>query len=1225
MADVLEAPAPAATPAAPGDDRVKNDFLAARAVAQSQPSAELNALMPTSGQVLATKNAPAQAAAPAAAPPAQGPAQYPMTAPHPAPDGSGAMTNLSDPDYAKFMRGENPGLTPQAVLDTASAAGRVAKDVGKGLLDAPRQIAGGLLDYGNNLMKFADGVVKQAEDAGLPNIYFQLVDKDGKWSPQVMSTEQFRTAQAAGDAGIFQVPTTGDPDTITGSIVRAATTFLAARKPTMAGAGETAGTGANLLADTLGGATGTDAGQPRLSNLIDGIAPNFATDWLKASPEDEDTLLGHLKAGLEYLGMGAAFKGVAKALTTAKQMGSASGVTDALDQTVPAEAGAPGAPGVAGVPHVDKGFTLDNLPESALGQWAEATKPLPAEAVQVAPEFHDLAQRFMAGDPGANPVRVNLDTISAPEHIKELIGRVSAMLPEREVQSWGETNIMAQTLGVQPADLMAGMQGNGSALSAAELRAASMVSISTATQAGELATAAMAPGATEADMQAALRAVGIHFQVAQYVAQVQGEAGRALNILGQVQKATPGYVQAVNDLIQNSGATDAKALLERIADLGNPETGGDPAKISAYLGQVAQGNAAQGRGLTVYYNVLLSNPATVVKKFVSDIGMGFWNTAVTALAERTGSGAVSPGEAMQLAFGYAQAQKEALRLAGKALVAGESQFHGGASTLEGFSPRLGALTEGAQEALDHTAPTQAAWEYLRAALPTSWIGSVDDWAKYSHYAAEVSRLAFRDSVDKGLTGEAQAEAIATMRANPPPAIQEQAWGAAQRLAFQEPLSGFAQNLQDGRDNLGVFGRVIVPFIKVPMNILKFSYTNTPLGAAFPSSAIRAELEAGGASRDMAIARMGLGGMVAWAAADGVLNQQITGGGPKDPELARAWRAAGNQPYSIKVGNDWYGYNHLEPTGMLVSIIGDTMDTMRFAHEQDADTLAASLMFGIGNAVLSKTYLQGLAGFFEGMNNPQKDGSKFAFNVVASMATPPGAAAAAQAIDPWVRAHQGLIQQMQARLPYMSQGLPPARTLWGDAIPATDHFLPPFSGTAAARMLSPVSVVPGDRAEPIDTWIWNNRDAFPKAEDGRLGIRKLSQTQAFNLGPGVTVNMPLTDQAHDRLQVLAGNELKAPIGNTQMGAKDYLNALVQGTNPDTETQKQWNGATPAAQAFIVQKVVRKFQEAARKQLLNEYPDIADSVASVGMQRAQQLQGHPGAPSGALAMPKIGGSP
>ena len=93
----------------------------------------------------------------------------------------------------------------------------------------------------------------------------------------------------------------------------------------------------------------------------------------------------------------------------------------------------------------------------------------------------------------------------------------------------------------------------------------------------------------------------------------------------------------------------------------------------------------------------------------------------------------------------------------------------------------------------------------------------------------------------------------------------------------------------------------------------------------------------------------------------------------------------------------------------------------------------------------------------------------------------------------------------------------------------------------------------------------------------------------------------------------------------MGAKDYLNALVQGTNPDTETQKQWNGATPAAQAFIVQKVVRKFQEAARKQLLNEYPDIADSVASVGMQRAQQLQGHPGAPSGALAMPKIGGSP
>ena len=52
-------------------------------------------------------------------PPVAGPASYPDVPAHPAPDGSGAYTNLSDADYAKFMAGVAPSLETAAPISAA--------------------------------------------------------------------------------------------------------------------------------------------------------------------------------------------------------------------------------------------------------------------------------------------------------------------------------------------------------------------------------------------------------------------------------------------------------------------------------------------------------------------------------------------------------------------------------------------------------------------------------------------------------------------------------------------------------------------------------------------------------------------------------------------------------------------------------------------------------------------------------------------------------------------------------------------------------------------------------------------------------------------------------------------------------------------------------------------------------------------------------------------------
>jgi hypothetical protein len=108
-----------------------------------------------------TATAPTQAPAasgdaPSASPPppAGDVTQFPMVAPHPAPDGSGAMTNLSDPDYYRFTGKappptSGPSLAPQssagAVPTSAPAAGgptisQWMAAVGAGATDAMRGI-----------------------------------------------------------------------------------------------------------------------------------------------------------------------------------------------------------------------------------------------------------------------------------------------------------------------------------------------------------------------------------------------------------------------------------------------------------------------------------------------------------------------------------------------------------------------------------------------------------------------------------------------------------------------------------------------------------------------------------------------------------------------------------------------------------------------------------------------------------------------------------------------------------------------------------------------------------------------------------------------------------------------------------------------------------------------------------------------------------------------------
>jgi len=583
------------------------------------------------------------------------------------------------------------------------------------------------------------------------------------------------------------------------------------------------------------------------------------------------------------------------------------------------------------------------------------------------------------------------------------------------------------------------------------------------------------------------------------------------------------------------------------------------------------------------------------------------------MAETIGSGAVPPGSTSNLFHGYLNAAGDAMGAARKGLMAGRGQFMNEFTTLDGInSTRMEALaTKGMN--IDQAGATYAALRYLRAALPTSWIAGIDDAAKTFSYRAHNYMEIANQADAKGLEGADRGAYIDDATRNVSPGIHEGSKTFAEQTTFTEPLTGFAQKASEVIDKMNVpvpgtkmeipVGRAIVPFMKVPSNFIKFLYRTSPLPLAFPTQAFKDAIAQGGASRDLAYARMGLGTQLSLPVVNMALQGYITGSGPSDPKLNAAWRAAGNQPHSIQLpGMSPVSYP-IEPFARSIGAIADTVDIMKFAKNEDSDQLAASIAFGVGNSFMNTTYMQNALNLMDAMQHPDENAARFSDQLLSSMTVPNMVRDFSDTQDGWLRAHYDMASSIEGRLPWVRNNLPYQRTLWGDPIPIKDAYLPFATGTGLAHMVSKIQVgPPPENSEPIDKWIWNNRQAFQAAGSAIPG--KPSRTQTWSMGSHLDSKVELDPYEYDRFQELAGNGMK---DNNGLGAKDHLNALVAGNNPDKGMQNAWNNGTPAEQALQVQSVITRFRAAARNQIYAEYPDVRAAVTAGAQQRKQALTG------------------
>jgi hypothetical protein len=439
-----------------------------------------------------------------------------------------------------------------------------------------------------------------------------------------------------------------------------------------------------------------------------------------------------------------------------------------------------------------------------------------------------------------------------------------------------------------------------------------------------------------------------------------------------------------------------------------------------------------------WMNSLLSGPATHATNIVSNtltfLTKPFLETPATAVLESfKGKGRKAYfGEASAEIFGSWQGMKEGVRAAIKAWDTGlpSDVF----SKIE--APRLNAI------------PGKIG-EIIR--IPTRALTAADEFFKSVVYRAELNRQAYSISAREGLKGEKRSARTAELVNFPTETMMDKAHGEALYRTFNKPLGKVGNQLMGLRNAIPFdAGRYLMPLLRTPTNIAKFALERTP----FNAGKIAYDVAKGKLPKEQVTAEMAkpiVGTMIGMAVMEWAAEGRITGGGPKDPQRRDALYRSGWQPYSIRIGNNYYGYNRLEPVGSIMGMAADLKELIDDPYHErgQQSAIATKIAMSIARNLTSKTFVKGMSGALDALSDPARYGQQFVQPYAGSI-IPNVVASGARAADPYYRQRPKTVMENYAtRIPGMSQTLPPRIDTSG--LPMEK------AGNVITRYISPVPV------------------------------------------------------------------------------------------------------------------------------------------------------------------------
>jgi hypothetical protein len=843
-----------------------------------------------------------------------------------------------------------------------------------------------------------------------------------------------------------------------------------------------------------------------------------------------------------------------------------------------------------------------------VGRWGFGDEDVPFEVQDKLQSIEpDVIDNNLPPPLKAKSLGINYSKINSEEDIAGLINKVETVLApdidaaRRYERSHDTTAQAASDLGMTEADLLARMRGEGWN---AEKTYAARVILNASAEDLMRRARDIKDGANSDEALAAFRArMETHAALQAHVAGLRAEAGRALNQWKMLAK--------VNDIDPRLTSQFNQADLSRMNDqLGGRRSLIETANViaeSAERGNVSMHqissavNAARNRTfkdwfVAYYYNNMLCGPIThaaniigntmtagmvIPERYVASfLGLGFKKVRdATGLSWgwlSSGDGDVNALEAKAMAFATVQSQAEALKLAWSAVKTGESKF--GGSKID-YNPQFkpggsglmsGKLPEMANKAAD------AAWTAL--GIPGRMLGAEDDYFKFLAYRQEVNARAYRQAAVEGREGDDLVSRARELADNPTEEISKAAFDFAMKQTFQQDM-GEAMTALQNFTNKSLFGKIVLPFVKTPYNVLQYSLDRTPV--AFIKKSFWDDFQSGGARRDLALARVALGTTIMGLAMIAAHSGNLTGDGPSEPTERRAWLKV-YQPNSIKIGGEWYSYARLEPISTIMSLAVNTSMVIREWDElgqgKDPMSIIAATGLAAAKTITNKTFMTGVSRALNAVTNPETYGPKMLQSFMASMV--PYAALMRAIIpqaDPEVKAVEDWVDAMKAEIPGLSSTLPPKRDVWGD----------PYQVHAAGegiylRWLSPIKVQTAE--------VRNIDKELLRLEWGPTLPPK---TQSFQ---GIPIK--LTPQEYDRMVELSTQVMRG-VGADGVGRTmaDHLDRLIR-----TPEYRQLDDEQKKA---ALNREIQVLRQAAQIRLMKENPRL-QALMTLGLREKGRNQ-------------------
>ena len=1037
-----------------------------------------------------------------------------------------------------------PTPAPAPERTTGEKAVAVAKDVAMGTATAQQSVLQGFFGALSEVQRGFDALLGKGETANKYDVIKKLVS-------------------------------TGKPETVTGDLVEGISQFLTGFLPGSAAVKAVGAVkSAPYIAGAIADATVFNPHEARLSNLVEMYPSlqNPVTEYLASDPNDSRAE-GMFKASLEGLLAGGVIDLFVKGVKSVKGWSDTKRVAE--------EAGVSPEEMVGPLPDI----TGPKLPEFIGPAKEEGTDLVPTGRIEIEePEFIPFDKlaadvgaeipnpRFKMGSEAADDEsakNININRLNTPKEVKDLIEAIAETNPldvnnaRRQKITFQETELLANDLGMTVKELL-GRQA-GEAYNAEQLLAARKLLIASGENLVRLAAKTKNGG--EEEIALLVKTMNQHRAIQLQIAGAAAESGRAQGALRIVAKSGAEQereikeaIEAAGGLVKNKEIAKKLSQITDIKDVGPTVKGFYQATVFDMIGEA-------------WVNGLLSGLGTHSMNITSNlsvIGLSVIERQVAGIFGKE----IGMREAQAQLLGIVEGAKEGMKLAGKAMRTGEG-------TDPMSKQEVLKRKNITAKQLGQSGTLGQAINFMGNVVrtPTRALLASDEFFKAVAYRMELQARAYRTAASEGLDGDEFVERVEGILVNPPKDIAMDAVEFGRYQTFTNELGALGKGATDIRDRLGPLGIVGAPFLRTPINVVKYAIARGPLAPLTPT--FKADFQAGGARKQLALSRIAVGSSMMSVAMLMAMKGQLTGEGPADYNQRKIKEMTGWKPNSILIGDTYYSLERADPIAQILLMSANITEIVAQAEDDNTfwDLISAGAI-SIAHNLTSKTFYNGFSEMLSAYDSASRDPDNKQSTVVkyferlGSTVVPAIVYGEARRQDPTLRVANTLGEQLRRRLPGYSKDLPPRRNMFGEPIVLEGGLGPDF--------MSPF-YQSGKKYNDVATQMSMNEMAttMPGRTIDGVELTTIQQDRYIMLSAGLDKDgkpMP-GGSLHQRLSQL----IKTP---------QYKNATV---------------GQDGMQAQMITTVINDFRSRARKMMPQEFPELQSKIRALDVEDYKAKQG------------------